>query len=467
MTTGSSSYHIPNVNDPSKPFTFINIQNTIKLTSTNYLSWKMQIEAILIGHDLHQYVNGSLACPPTVTTTDGIEGPNPAFLFWTRQDKLLFGALVGTLSQSLIPLVSQANTSKDLWDILAKTYALPSRGHIKQLKEQLHRITKGSRSITEFMQAIKSCADQLAALGKKVEHEDLIDRVLIGLDASYNSVVDAVNARDTPISFEELHEKLINKELSLQQHSSESLLPACAFAAAPQPPPHGRPPYARSGSSGILPTPTGRTSKHPPRAFLGKCQWCREQGHVVTQCPVFTKKFPNVTPPTPPPFSNNKHHPQANMANVSSSTPTSWLLDSGASHHVTTDLNNLALHSPYDGTEELIIGDGTGLKITHIGSLSFPYLSSNIKLNNVLHVPSISRNIISISQLCNDNNASIEFLPHSFILKDLTTGASLFQGPVKSGVYEIQFTPPQVFASTKVESLDWHHRLGHPSQKSV
>lgn len=136
--------------------------------------------------------------------------------------------------------------------------------------------------------------------------------------------------------------------------------------------------------------------------------------------------------------SNISAQPQVLAANVlvpfSSST---WLLDSGESHHVTTDLNNLVLHTPYNGNEELIIGDGTGLHISHVGSLTLSHFSSHLQLNNVLYVPSMSRNIISISQFCVDNNATIEFLPNSFRVKDLKTGASLFQGLARSGVYEI------------------------------
>ncbi|KAL5730568.1 hypothetical protein ACHQM5_003373 [Ranunculus cassubicifolius] len=229
--TTTPSYLIPNGVDPTKPFTFINVNNVIKLTPTNYLSWKLQIEALLIGHDLHQYVDGSISCPSSVVTTNGVEKPNPEFLFWNRQDKLLFAALVPTLSTSLIPLISQAKTTKDIWDILAKTYAKPSRGHIKQLKDQFNRISKGNHSITEYMQSIKACADQLAALGKVVDHEDLIDRVLFGLDTPYNSIIEFVNSRDNPISFEELHEKLINKELILKQNQQDSSLHATTFAA--------------------------------------------------------------------------------------------------------------------------------------------------------------------------------------------------------------------------------------------
>lgn len=104
MANPNSSYLIPNSSDPTKPFTFINVNNSIKLTSTNYLSWKIQLEAILIGHDLYCFVDGSSLPPSTTITTDKKTEPNPAYLSWVRQDKLLFGALVGTLSPSLIPL---------------------------------------------------------------------------------------------------------------------------------------------------------------------------------------------------------------------------------------------------------------------------------------------------------------------------------------------------------------------------
>ncbi|XP_021770835.1 uncharacterized protein LOC110735022 [Chenopodium quinoa] len=362
MAASSSSYQIPNIVDSTKPFIFVHIPNAIKLTSTNYLSWKMQIEAILIGHDLFKFVDGSYPSPTATITHETTEIPNPELSFWTRQDKLICGALIGTLSTDLMPLVSQAQTSKQLWDILAKTYATPSRGHIKQLKDQLRRITKEGRSITELMQAIKACADQLAALGKNVEQKDLINRVLAGLDDSYSSVIEFVNARDTPISFEKLHEKLINKELSLLQNSTNTTLPATAFAATTRPSHRNTNTHFHPSSQGLLPTPT-TTFNRQPRPFLGKCQWCRVQGNVLSKCPDFARLFPNAKPPSTN-FSSPSHSskPQANAVTIPSTTASSslpWILDSGASHHVTNDIANLSFHDPYDGTEKLLVGDGS------------------------------------------------------------------------------------------------------------
>ncbi|RVW88196.1 Retrovirus-related Pol polyprotein from transposon RE1 [Vitis vinifera] len=124
-------------------------------------------------------------------------------------------------------LIACTTTSLDAWQTLANTYAKPSHGNIKQLKEQLKRCTKGSKSISEYMQAIKTRADELTLLGKPVDDMDFIDRVLGELSDEYKSVIDVINTRDMSISFAELHEKLLNKEASLQTAQPSPLsLPA-------------------------------------------------------------------------------------------------------------------------------------------------------------------------------------------------------------------------------------------------
>lgn len=67
------------------------------------------------------------------------------------------------------------------------------------------------------MQFIKTRADELVVLGKPLDNEDLIEMNLDRLDDNYRPLVDAINGRDKTISFEELHEKLITKELTLNQ----------------------------------------------------------------------------------------------------------------------------------------------------------------------------------------------------------------------------------------------------------
>ena len=89
---------------------------------------------------------------------------------------------------------------------------MPSRDCIKQAKSQLKMLTKGSDSVTTFLQSIKAKADQLALLGAPIDAEDLKEQILDGLGDEYRELTRAVQARDMPITFEELHEKLLNFE---------------------------------------------------------------------------------------------------------------------------------------------------------------------------------------------------------------------------------------------------------------
>ncbi|KAJ1379218.1 hypothetical protein SESBI_47096 [Sesbania bispinosa] len=58
------------------------------------------------------------------------------------------------------------------------------------------------------------------------------------------------------------------------------------------------------------------------------------------------------------------HHVQTTSHNAA----TDWIMDSGATHHIKNDLDRLHLSSPYSGSDQLIVGDGSTLPITHTGS---------------------------------------------------------------------------------------------------
>lgn len=115
MANKNNELTILNTHEPNKPLTDININSSIKLTSTNYLSWEIQMEALLIGYDLYKFIDGSHLVPLAIITMNDVTTPNLEFQTWLCQDKLIFGAFVGFLTLSLIPLISQSQTSCDAW----------------------------------------------------------------------------------------------------------------------------------------------------------------------------------------------------------------------------------------------------------------------------------------------------------------------------------------------------------------
>ena len=103
----------------------------------------------------------------------------------------------------------------------------------------------------------------------------------------------------------------------------------------------------------------------------------------------------------------------AYLTSPASPTDTNWYPDTGLTHHLTNDFNNLTVHSePYNDTNQIHVGNGAGLLIKHIGSATLSTPTQSFSLQQLLHVPQIQKNLLSVSQFTRDNNVYIEF--HSY-----------------------------------------------------
>lgn len=100
---------------------------------------------------------------------------------------------------------------------------------------------------------------------------------------------------------------------------------------------------------------------------------------------------------------------------------TCWFPGSGATNHVTTDPNQLSIISGYSVFGKIHMGNVIGFQISHVGSNSFVTNSRVLHLKILLLVPSITKNLISVSQFCTDNNVFFEFNSTSCFVEDQIT----------------------------------------------
>ncbi|KAG8475942.1 hypothetical protein CXB51_032958 [Gossypium anomalum] len=157
---------------------------------------------------------------------------------------------------------------------------------------------------------------------------------------------------------------------------------------------------------------------------------------------------------------------------------TSWCPDSGATHHVCRNASDLHGSTPYTGNSSLLMGNGVSTKISSIGSTTIPTEKKLLHLSNVLCVPSIRKNLLSVSKFATDNNVFFEFHPSYCVIKDIQTQEILMRGQVRDGLYQFSAgssaLPPSVH-STFVQGSSltddvftlWHKRLGHPASNIV
>ena len=141
--------------------------------------------------------------------------------------------------------------------------------------------------------------------------------------------------------------------------------------------------------------------------------------------------------------------PQANIAyHDYTSTPSSsspfhykpqlpWIPDTGATHHMTSDAQNLHNVTEYKGIDQIQVGNGQGLHIANQSNAFFPSLHSPLHLKNILHVPSLTKPILSVKRLTTDNSCFFEFWPTYFLVKDQKIRVILLQGPSEEGLYHL------------------------------
>ncbi|KAF2325534.1 hypothetical protein GH714_029903 [Hevea brasiliensis] len=148
----------------------INSQNTLiaikvatqlplKLSSNNYPSSRVQFQALLIGLDLTEYIDGTIPYPPT-TITKGVTAPNPTHAIWLRQDSLFLHPILTSIS--LISASQRLSTSRSL------------------------------KPLPEYLQFIKSIADELALIDKPLTDDDLTIHVLNGVGSEFRELTVAV-----------------------------------------------------------------------------------------------------------------------------------------------------------------------------------------------------------------------------------------------------------------------------------
>ena len=92
---------------------------------------------------------------------------------------------------------------------------------------------------------------------------------------------------------------------------------------------------------------------------------------------------------------------------------------------------------------------GQGLQITDIGYTHlYTSFGTCLQLQNVLCVPQITKNLISISKLLTDNDITIEFFSDVCFLKDKMKGTMLAQGIAKDGLYKLLSQDESIHSSS-------------------
>jgi hypothetical protein len=203
----------------------------------------------------------------------------------------------------------------------------------------------------------------------------------------------------------------------------------------------------------------GGFDRGEPRSSSGTkpvCQLCNKTGDTVQWCwKCFDRNFIDEEKTT-----NITKGPKYNV------DPT-WYSDTGATDHITSELDKLAVREKYNGQEQIHVANDGGMHIAHVGHSTLYTPSRNLALKSILHVPSSQRNLIFIHHFTRDNHVFIEYHPYVFLVKDPFMRKVLLHGKCRGGLYPFpsleKSTTKCALSVVKPSNRRCHERLGHPS----
>lgn len=140
-----------------------------------------------------------------------------------------------------------------------------------------------------------------------------------------------------------------------------------------------------------------------------------------------------------------------------------WVLDTGASNHMTGNLNLLT-----DVTTILScnvgLPNGHNVMTNQKGSVVFDV---DFSLKNVLLVPELRCNLISVSQLVQDADCMMQIANIGCVIQGRLLRNLIGAGELRNGLYFFRRLKVFRALSTNKDGAEdvWHQRLGHPSNK--
>ncbi|WVZ62530.1 hypothetical protein U9M48_012269 [Paspalum notatum var. saurae] len=401
---------------------------TVKLTGENFLLWTMQLFPYLRSQKLMGYIDGTRERPsPTITEGEGDDArsvANLVFEQWYQQDQLVMSAMLSSLGDTVLAQVVGCTSAREVWRVIEQTFATASRAQIMQIRMQLATIQKKDLTITEYFLKVKNLADTLAVIGKPLENDEVIAYILQGLPAEYDPIVTSITTRTDINTPSDALAHLLSYELRVE-HNNGGGSQANQVNRT------------NSGNTGGRGNGGGRGRGRGNGSGRGNGR--RDNG-------------------------GRSNYGSSATSNNSYAVDPNWYVDTGATDHITHDLERLSTKERYIGNDRVQVANGAGLNIAHTGNSFISTAHHQLQLKQILHVPKINRHLISVHKLVSDNNAYAEFHPHCFLVKDRATKTTLLRGDCEDGLYFVPNKPAsKSYLSVRASSELWHRRLGHPS----
>ncbi|UYV69734.1 K02A2.6-like [Cordylochernes scorpioides] len=418
-----------------------------KFDGKNFASWKFRIVSILEGKELDDLLERD---PPE----DEVK-----FKEWKKKDAQAKGIITCAMTDSLVALILNCKTSKDIWIALHERYEGDKKKRIIEARNDVSRLTmKKEENWEEYLYRSEKLLEQARNLGAEIEDQEFTTSVIRGLPQKYNLVALQLNSQ-MKVSISDLKNclKLYHERFTHEEKEGNSK----AFNT-----------MHKESFSNNKHFHKNRNSNKPI------CFICAKPGHKAIECwhnPKNKRASENKQTSKNKPEHQNKAkfvnlQPEEHVSNIkeneTTQQPEEWVVDSGASCHMTS--NRDLLKEEREVHKTIKLADDSEIISNAEGAIEIEGQNKLIRLNDVLYVEKLSGNLMSVNKLVDDNKKVLFDKDGGHIMEE--DGEDILIAQRINDFYIIKTSAPEEIPSQALKATlhtwnDWHKRLGHLNEE--
>ncbi|KAL1198691.1 Retrovirus-related Pol polyprotein from transposon TNT 1-94 [Cardamine amara subsp. amara] len=484
------------------------------LKGRNYDEWACAFKTALCSRKKFGFLDGSIPKP----TSD-----SPDYEDWGPINALLVSWIKMSIDPTLLSNISHRDNAKDLWDHIKKRFAVTSGPRNQQIKTELANCKQHGISVEEYFGRLTKiwdtmasyrplrickcgkCECDLVTLQEKDREEDQVQQFLYGLDERLFQTVRSTLITRIPLPTLEEAYNAVKQEEDQHQNTRirEEKPEVTAFAIQTKP-------RFKTDTSTMICKHCNRQGHLSETCFavIGYPEWWGERPKTrvtqgrgrgrgassgissSTRLPVFANAVSSTRNSSVETVNrvvtdrdrdavhgldDEQWRTVLNLLTASRAaapetltgtyTTPAWILDSGASHHMTgnlSSLSNLRDMNPVlvilaDGRQRIAVKEGT------------VYLGSHLVMRSVFYVEEMKSDLIAVGQLMDENRCVMQLADNFIVIQDRTTRMVTGVGKREHGTFYFRGLESAAAVRTSGDgSYDlWHNRMGHPSAKVV
>ncbi|KAK3002003.1 hypothetical protein RJ639_020929 [Escallonia herrerae] len=403
------------------------------LSGTNFRKWKEQISIILGVMDLDYAL---WVDAPAALTAESSTEQKAAYEKWERSNRISLMIMKGSITTAIRGAIPDSDNAKLYLAHIEEQFQGSSKAHATTLITKMVTLKySGSNGVREHILRMNDMASQLKGLDMEISEGFLVHFIMTSLPAQFGPFKINYNTQKEKWKMSELISMCVQEEERLKSEQPDSAHVAITG------PSKGKGKGKKFGKGNVQGNKSASVTKTDKASSSGtkdssgpRCHFCKDKGHMRKECHKFRewlKKKGNLSIC----FCYESYTIDAPL--------NTWWVDTGATVHITNSLQGfLSVKKLNKGDRNVLVGNGEKAQVEAVGTLHLVLESGfNLDLVDTVYVPSMTRNLISVSRLdAYGYSFKFENKGFSLFLYSRVIGSSLLEGNLYKLLLNASFT---------------------------